>query len=219
MCDRMFLFMIFLSAFIICSPQPSKILQQGNFWKDGVRVAVLCTSQWYMSRDMTKQTKWLCAQQRLRSAWASTQSDQSSLSAWRNLGSLATNSAHSEDSDQTGRMPRLIWVFAGRTLILLVLSCRGSYVLTTFQLCWDVASVRLLPWTTGRSISHRGSCDEPAKLFVPDSRGGGGKRARMYVLPCPGRHKINWFYLICIRSLILWTNLNMDFNFIVKHCF
>ena len=29
----------------------------------------------------------------------------------------------SEDSDQTGRMPRLIWVFAGRTAILLVLSC------------------------------------------------------------------------------------------------
>ena len=35
--------------------------------------------------------------------------------------------ADSEDSDQTGRMPRLIWVFARRTLILLVLSCRGSY--------------------------------------------------------------------------------------------
>ena len=33
----------------------------------------------------------------------------------------------SEDSDQTGWMPRLIRVFAGRTLILLVLSCRGSY--------------------------------------------------------------------------------------------
>ena len=29
-------------------------------------------------------------------------------------------------SDQTGRMPRLIWVFAGRTVILLVLSCDGS---------------------------------------------------------------------------------------------
>ena len=52
---------------------------------------------------------------------------QSSLSACRNLGSLATHWAHSEDSDQTGRMLRLIWVFAGRTLILLVLSCRGSY--------------------------------------------------------------------------------------------
>ena len=35
--------------------------------------------------------------------------------------------ANSEDSDQTGRMPSLIWVFAGRTLILLVLSCRNSH--------------------------------------------------------------------------------------------
>ena len=51
---------------------------------------------------------------------------ESSLSAWRKLGSLATHWVHSEDSDQTGRMPRLIWVFAGRTVILLVLSCRGS---------------------------------------------------------------------------------------------
>ena len=35
--------------------------------------------------------------------------------------------ADSEDSDQTGRMPRLIWVFAGRTLTLLVLSRGSSY--------------------------------------------------------------------------------------------
>ena len=34
----------------------------------------------------------------------------SSVSAWRNLGSLAVNWTHSEDSDQTGRMPRLIWL-------------------------------------------------------------------------------------------------------------
>ena len=34
--------------------------------------------------------------------------------------------ADSEDSDQTGWMPRLIWVSAGRTVILLVLSCRSS---------------------------------------------------------------------------------------------
>ena len=34
--------------------------------------------------------------------------------------------ADSEDSDQTGQMPRLICVFAGRTHTLLVLSCRGS---------------------------------------------------------------------------------------------
>ena len=59
----------------------------------------------------------------IRPVWS-----ESSLSAWRNLGSLAILWAHSEDSDQTGRMPRLIWVFAGRTLILLVLLCRGSFV-------------------------------------------------------------------------------------------
>ena len=34
--------------------------------------------------------------------------------------------ADSEDSDQIGWMSRLIWVFARRTAILLVLSCRGS---------------------------------------------------------------------------------------------
>ena len=52
----------------------------------------------------------------IRPVWS-----ESSLSAWRNLGSLATHWAHCKDSDQTGRMPRLIRVFAGPTLILLVL--------------------------------------------------------------------------------------------------
>ena len=49
---------------------------------------------------------------------------ESSLSAWRNLGFLATHQVHSEDSDQTDK---LIWVFAGRILILLVLSWGGSF--------------------------------------------------------------------------------------------
>ena len=39
---------------------------------------------------------------------------------------------HNENSDQTGRMPRLIWVFAGRTLILLVLSFHGSFALLPY---------------------------------------------------------------------------------------
>ena len=57
----------------------------------------------------------ICAPSENWSAWASAQSDQSSLSAQRNLGSLATHWAHSEDSDQTGHMPRLSWVSAGCT--------------------------------------------------------------------------------------------------------
>ena len=62
-----------------------------------------------MSRDMTKPTKWVCAQRRLGSAWASAQSDQSSLSAWRKLGSLATHWVPHEDSDQTGQT----WISLG----------------------------------------------------------------------------------------------------------
>ena len=70
---------------------------------------------YYMSRLLTKPTKWhVCPAKTqislgIRPVWS-----ESSLSAWRKLESLATHWAHSEDSDQTGRMPRLIWVFAGR---------------------------------------------------------------------------------------------------------
>ena len=77
---------------------------------------------------MTKPTKWHVRPAKtqislgIHPVWS-----ESSLSAWRKLGSLATHWAHSEDSDQTGWMPRLIWVFAGCTLIMLVLSCRGSH--------------------------------------------------------------------------------------------
>ena len=57
----------------------------------------------------------------IRPVWA-----ESSLSTGRNIGSVTTHWTHSEDSDQTGRMPRLIWVFAG-AVILLVLSWGGSH--------------------------------------------------------------------------------------------
>ena len=80
----------------------------------------------YSSRLMTKLTKQHMRPEKtqislgIRPVWS-----ESSLSAWRKLGSLATHWAHSEDSDQTGPMPRLIWVFAGCTGTLLVLSWGG----------------------------------------------------------------------------------------------
>ena len=52
---------------------------------------------------------------------------ESSLSAWRNIGSLPTQWVDSEDCVQTGQMPRLLWVFARHTVILLVLSWGGSF--------------------------------------------------------------------------------------------
>ena len=69
-----------------------------------------------MSYLVTNPTKWHVRPAKIqislgiRPVWS-----YSSLSAWRKLGSLATQWAHSKDSDQTKRMPRLIWVFAGRT--------------------------------------------------------------------------------------------------------
>ena len=82
----------------------------------------------YLCHDMIKPTKWVCAQRRLRSAWAFATSDESSLCVqWKTKDPRLFHA--DSDSDQTGPMPRLIWVFAGRTVILLVLSCRSSDVL------------------------------------------------------------------------------------------
>ena len=80
-----------------------------------------------LSRLVTKPTKWHVRPAKtqislgIRPVWS-----EPSQSAWRKLGSSAIHWAQSEDSDQTGRMPRLVWVFAGRTVILLVLSRGGS---------------------------------------------------------------------------------------------
>ena len=68
-------------------------------------------TQWKWASTWPNLQNGMCAQRRLRSAWAS----ESLLLTWRKLGSLATHWAHSKDSDQTGQMPRLIWVFAGCT--------------------------------------------------------------------------------------------------------
>ena len=57
----------------------------------------------------------MCAQQRLRSAWASAQSDQSSLSTQWIAKDPWLFHADSEVSYKTEQMPRPIWVFAGCT--------------------------------------------------------------------------------------------------------
>ena len=54
-----------------------------------------------MRHHMTKPTKWMCAQRRLRSAWASAQSDQSSLCARWVAKDLRFLHADSEDSDHS----------------------------------------------------------------------------------------------------------------------
>ena len=65
----------------------------------------------------------------IRAVWSA-----SSLCAQRIAKGQSFLHAVSEDSDQTGRIPRLILVIAGRTVTLLVLSCRGSLVLCNSSL-------------------------------------------------------------------------------------
>ena len=60
---------------------------------------------------------------------------ESSLFAWRKRGFLTTHWAHSEDSVQTGRIPRLIRVFAVRTCyfvgcVMRWLNCSDSFLLS-----------------------------------------------------------------------------------------
>ena len=80
-----------------------------------------------LSRLMTKPTKWHVHPVKtqisldIRPVWP-----ESSLSAWRKFGSLATHWAYSKDSGQTGQMPRLKWAFSGCTVILLVLTWGDS---------------------------------------------------------------------------------------------
>ena len=71
------------------------------------------------------------------------------LSAQTVAKGLSYLNADSEDSDQTGRMPRLIWVCAGRTTTLLVLSCRGSNV--KVQLLFIMICIKT-PLTTGSAM-------------------------------------------------------------------
>ena len=91
----------------------------------------------------------------IRPVWS-----ESLLSAWRNLGSLPNE--RTVKTDQTGRMSRLIWVFSGRILIVLVLSCLCSYyhyfrmvyspAVTLYILLRLKEKVKVKNWTTEKQL-------------------------------------------------------------------
>ena len=89
-----------------------------------IPVCNVCSNIWAKARQ--NQQNDIYAQRRLRSASASSQSDQSSLCAHWIAKSPSCLPADSENSYQTGQIPRLIWVFAGHTSHF-VLSCCSSF--------------------------------------------------------------------------------------------
>ena len=99
----------------------------------------------------------------------------------------------SEDSDQTGRTPRLIWVFAVRTLILLVLSCRGWYDFTTF---FSVSTVIFVSLFRSKHISTTGGQKTRElswmRALIPDTSRVGFRSLYMYK---------EFHLFVCIRLL------------------
>ena len=119
---------------------------------------VLGRNEYIISQRMTKPTKWQVRTAKtriildIRPVWS-----ESSLSAWRKLVSLATYWTHSEDSDQNGRIPRMIclrmahmpfcWFCHALALIMVVVvKCGG---------------VRNVFWNT---CSQKNNSDHPGHL-------------------------------------------------------
>ena len=116
------------------------------------------------SRDMTKPTKWVCAQRRLRSAWASAQSDPSLRCPHEEkLGSLATH-----------------WARTAKTRVSLG-GCPGwsESSLVAHSLCWFCHVAAQIKWVLkdnflvfqtrcGYSIvsPHRGDFNEYPKHII-----------------------------------------------------
>ena len=113
---------------------------------------------------LTKPTKWLCAQQRLRSAWASAESEQSSLCALRiakdpkDSQGPKVSSCRQRRLIRLGKCPGWSESLLGAHAILLVLSWGGSFITivslvdTVHQLLKHVYEHWLLPCQT----QHRG---------------------------------------------------------------
>ena len=116
----------------------------------------------HMSCLTTKLTKWHVHPAKtqislgIRPVWS-----ESLLSAWRKLGSLATHRAHSEDSDQTVRIPRLISVFAGH---------KGHFVGFVMRRLIRMSGLQSCGLSTGQEmrICHRlRSARQPTYTLVP----------------------------------------------------
>ena len=108
---------------VICPLGSNEYQQYGILWRSKKNIIMIPLSTLAMLQEELRvcweyiwanvrqnQQNDICARQRCRSAWATTQSDQSSQTAWRKLGSLSIHWVDSKDWSD-----------------LLVLSCIGSY--------------------------------------------------------------------------------------------
>ena len=123
-----------------------------------------------------------------------------SLSAWRKLGSLATHWAHSEDSDQTGRMPRLIlvrWVHTPLVGFVIRGSCALLYHTHAHK------NMQTLKLQIGQEITRLWKC--PSPWLWPRSRSQDRQLKNLGPLPSLGQvQTIYKSYKTLIWKLSLW---------------
>ena len=111
---------------------------------------------------------------------------ESSLSTWRKLGSLATHWAHSEDSDQTGRMPRLIWVFTRCTVF--------------DWFCHEVAYMGI--WNRSLKPDQNDWAAYPL-IYMSEKNGFGKQYINLHFVPL-GNLRFHLNMAFCILQLNIW---------------
>ena len=160
----------------------------------------------------------MCAQRRLKSVCAFAQSDQSSLSESRNFAPLAIQNESSENSDQTARTRRLIWIFTGRT-------CPTVHFLIVAYLDWVVCRSLscLLAWSTRHGVHVTGagrhsSCAISEGNFPPCKQAETGKHNFVYCRNYDGKILLFWPPL-GLPKVVLFVEIDIQYRIIRKKSF
>ena len=164
---------------------------------------ITCRNHW--SRDMTKPTKWVCAQRSLKSAWASAQSDQSlrcALNVAKDPSFLHADSLYSDQTNPTNFFNRrslvvnwdrrwdywhlnqwrkchtnAINVFTNILSLSLRWAPSSEFVSSSIP-SWQILTAHAQPFRGARDLAF--CLKVPLdSLFVWASSGGSGETARM----------------------------------------
>ena len=147
-----------------------------------------------------------CAPSEDRSACASAQSDQSSLCARWVANDPSFLHADSEDSDQTGRIRRLFWVFAGRTCHFLGFVVRWLKCFICLCVCGFTAFVLSL------FVPHFCSSWPSPLLLVPRGWVEGGGELCCVIVASSGYLHLNFWHCIQIVSKQIWMSCQFLFS-------
>ena len=129
-----------------------------TYKRNHIHTPVRVTSKFEPPHDKSTKWSWRPANTQInlgnRPVWS-----ESSLSAWRSTGSLASHWAHSEDSVQTWWIPRLIRVFAERTYHFVGFVMRQLiYIFNFLLLLYQTFDCDKVQWFLCINLRHQFLC-------------------------------------------------------------